>query len=151
MKLEVANERGESQGSLLNSASALDSVLLLAKQSLDFSDLGFINPNQVLSTEWAQSVCDQSNLKSINVTCLICRVGWESLRILNLYLLFIPAMLCSLQHARNLTHTHWEALDGFASKTYSVYFGSYIHHFILPLIETGLEQNSPELPHTCKA
>ena len=51
MKLEVANERGESLGPLLNSASVLDSVLSLARQSLDFSDLGFTNSDQVLSTQ----------------------------------------------------------------------------------------------------
>lgn len=40
--------RGESQGSLLNSASTLDSILSLAKQSLDFSDSGFMSPDQFL-------------------------------------------------------------------------------------------------------
>lgn len=60
-------------------------------------------------------------------------------------------MFCSLQHAKNLTHTLWEALDVFACKVYSVYFGPYIHHFMQSLIETGLEQNSPELPQTYKA
>ena len=88
VKLEVANER-ESQGSLLNSASALDSVLSLAKQSLDFNDLGFLSPDQLPSTQWAGSVCDQSNLKSVNMICLIWCVDWESLRILNPHLLFI--------------------------------------------------------------
>lgn len=54
-------------------------------------------------------------------------------------------------YIRSLTLTQWETLDGFASKTYSVYFGSCIHHFTLPLIGSGLEQKSPELPQTCKA
>lgn len=51
VKLEVANDRGESQGSLLNSAPALDSLLSLAKQSLDLSVLRFISPVQVASTQ----------------------------------------------------------------------------------------------------
>ena len=55
-----------------------------------------------------------------------------------------------LQHERNSTHTHWETLADFASEINSVYFGSFIHHFILPLIETALEQNSPELLRPAK-
>lgn len=61
--------RGESQGSLLNSVLSLDSVLSLAKQSLDFSALRFISSDLVSSPQWAGSVCGQPRLNSINMTC----------------------------------------------------------------------------------
>lgn len=56
VKLEVPNERGESQGSRLYLAAALDSVLSLAEQSSDFSVSGPINPKLLLLNEPGQFV-----------------------------------------------------------------------------------------------
>lgn len=149
MNLEVANERGESQGSLLNSVPALVQFYHWLNKAWISVMWASSVQTSVASLPCAGSVCDQPNLTSImNVTCLISYMDWESRGMLNPHL---PVMLqCSdVSKWEDWTHTHQEARDGFASKTVSVFW--LLHSSSPTVLDWEWTLTEPELPPSCKA